>query len=121
MNKEKVLNDELVRKMIYLHDKYGLNGAAIGRKFKLSATTVNYHLNKSKANQYRKTYDSYIKNGYSITRKAMCTDEEIDEMVKLKTKGESYNSIARKFSISHSTAKSYILRKMNRDKANENK
>ena len=111
MNKEKEVNDELVRKMIYLHDKYGLNGA----------TTVNYHLNKSKANQYRKTYDSYIKNGYSITRKAMCTDEEIDEMVKLKTKGESYRSIARKFSISHSTAKSYILRKMNRDKANENK
>ena len=116
MNKENKVSDELVRKMIYLHDKHGLNGAAIGRKFNLSATTVNYHLNKSRAGQYREAYKSYIKNGYSITRKAIFTDEEIDEMIALKNKGMSYTAIAIKFSTSHSTARNYILRKLARDK-----
>ena len=114
--KEKEITEELIRKIKYLRDNYGANGTEIARKFRLPAALVNYHLNKDKAKIYRETFKRYVRNGDSIGRQSLFTEDEIRSMVELRNEGKTYKTIGSTFNSNHSTVRNYILRHVNKTK-----
>ena len=114
--KEKEITEELLRKIKYLRDNYGANGTEIARKFRLPAALVNYHLNKDKVKIYRDTFKRYVRNGDSIGRRSLFTEDEIRSMVELRNEGKTYKIIGSTFNSNHSTVRNYILRHVNKTK-----
>ena len=112
--KEKEITEELLRKIKYLRDNYGANGTEIARKFRLPAALVNYHLSKDKAKIYRETFKRSVRNGDSVGKKSLFTDDEIESMVELRNEGKSYKTIGAIFNSNHSTCRNYILRHVNK-------